>query len=170
MRPACRTGRDERRIKCRRIKAWLHEAITSRFGPDADWVQHHIAGCPRCQKRFIYTGKVNLALSLLKSQPHNVDLLKRANTQAIAVLKHSLQAATKAQKLKSILPEPKLSERCKVYNRSIGNVAACITILLFAKIGVFSFMDNFQTRGQEVIKQYYISQVGEDLANEIFTI
>jgi hypothetical protein len=109
-------------------------------------------------------------MSLLKSQPHSVDLLKRANTQAIAVLKHSLQQAPEAVKLKAILPEPKLLERCRVYDRSITNVAACIAVLLFTKIGVFSFMENFQNQGQQVIKQYYISQVGEDLANEIFTV
>jgi hypothetical protein len=36
------------------------------------------------------------------------------------------------------------------------------------KIGVFSSMDTFQSQGQKVIKQYYASRVGEDLADEIF--
>jgi hypothetical protein len=95
-------------------------------------------------------------------------LLMRANTQAIGVLKHSLRRAPKARKLKVILPEPKLMERFGKYGHSIVNTAACITILLLMKIGVFSSMDKFHTQGQKVYRQYYTRQVGEDLANEIF--
>jgi hypothetical protein len=67
-----------------------------------------------------------------------------------------------------MLPEPKLLERCGKYSHSAANVAACIAILLLMKIGVFSSMDMFQTQGQKVIKQYYASRVGDDLADEIF--
>lgn len=155
--------------KCRRIRAWLHKAIISRFHVDADWVQNHIANCPRCNRRLVNVGKVNLALSAMKSQPHKLDLLMRANTQAIGVLKHSLRRAPKAQKLKAMLPEPKLFEKCGKYAHSTANVAACIAILLLMKIGIFSSMDKFQTQGQKVVEQYYASQVGEDLADEVFS-
>jgi hypothetical protein len=30
-------------------------------------------------------------------------------------------------------------------------------------------MNNFQNQGQKVIRHYYSRQIGEDLANEIFT-
>jgi len=162
-------GQDSRVNKCRQIRARLRKAIRSHFGPEADWVQNHIANCPRCQRRFASVGKVNLALSLMKSQPHNLDLLMRANAQAIGVLKHSLREAPKAKTLKNIQPEPKLLERCSMYKSSAANVAACIAILFLMKIGVFSFMDKFQSEGQKVVKQYYVNQVGEDLANDIFT-
>jgi len=155
--------------KCRQIRAWLYKAISSRINLDTDWIQNHIANCPRCQQRFAAIGKVNLALSVIKSQPHNLDLLMRANTQAIRALKHSLQQAPKAQKLRTMLPEPKLLERWGKYAHSTANVAACITILLLMKIGVFSSMDKFQTEGQKVIRQYYASHVGKDLTDEIFT-
>jgi len=164
-----KTIANQRPSKCRQIRAHLHKAIRSHFGPDADWVQNHIGNCPRCQRRFASIGKVNLALSLVKSQPHKLDLLMRANTQAIGVLKRSLREAPKANTLKNMQPEPSLLERCSVYKRSVANVAACITILFLMKIGVFSFMDKFQTEGQKVITQYYVNQVGEDLANDIFT-
>jgi len=154
--------------KCRRIRCWLSEAISRHFDPDADWLQSHIANCPRCQRRLVSYGKVNLALSAIKSQPHKLDLLMSANAQAVGVLKHSLRQAPKARKLRTMLPEPKLLERCGKYSRSAVNVAACIAILLLMKIGVFSSMDMFQTQGQKVIKQYYASRVGEDLADEIF--
>ena len=154
--------------KCRQIRTWLHEAISSRINLNTDWIQNHIANCPRCQQRFAAIGKVNLALSVIKSQPHNLDLLMRANTKAIKTLKHSLQQSPKTQKLRTMLPEPKLLERWGKYAHSTANVAACITILLLMKIGVFSSMDKFQSEGQKVVKQYYASHVGDDLTNEIF--
>ena len=158
--------------KCRSIRSWLYQAVSplqADIGPDADWVQNHIANCPRCRRRLAAAGKVNLALSLIKSQPHNLDLLMRANTQAIGVLKHSLRNCHKANKLKTILPEPTLFEKCGKYKTSIANVAACIAILFLMKVGVFSSMDKFQTQGQKAVKNYYASQIGEELADEIFS-
>lgn len=155
--------------KCKKVRNWLYKVINTRVSLDANWVQSHIASCPRCQRRFAAIGKVNLALSIIKSQPHKLDLLKRANAQAIGVLKHSLREAPKAQKLKKIMPEPKLLERLGKYNHSAVNAAACITILLLMKVGIFSSMEKFQTEGQKIVKDYYAKQVGQDLADEIFT-
>jgi hypothetical protein len=154
--------------KCRRIRAWLYTAISRSFGPEAIWLNEHIMRCPRCQQRLIRCGKVNLALSFIKSQPHGLDLLMRANSQAIAVLKHSLRREPKAQELEKKIPEPEMLERCNKYGHSIANLAACIIILLLMKIGVFSSMDQFHNQGQKVMKQYYTRQVGEDLADEVF--
>lgn len=154
--------------KCRRIRTWLYAAMRRRLGGETGWVHDHIVNCPRCRRRLASWGKVNLALSFMKASPHSLDLLMRANTQAIRTLKHSLRDEPKAQKLKAILPEPKLMERCGRYGQSLGNLAACITILLLMKIGVFSSMGTFQTEGQEVMRQYYAKQVGKDLAEEVF--
>lgn len=154
---------------CRSIRVWLFNAVNNRIGLGADWVQNHIADCPKCQRRLAYVGKVNLALSIIKSQPHNLDLLMRANTQAIGVLQNSLRNVPKAQKLKAMLPEPKLLERCAKYKHSIANVAACITILFMMKIGIFSSMGKLQSQSQKIYKQYYATQGGEELANEIFS-
>ena len=154
--------------KCRRIRAWLYTAVSRNFGPEAIWLNEHIKHCPRCQKRLIYYSKVNLALSFMKNKPHELDLLMRANTQTIAVLKHSLRRQPKAQELEKKLPEPKMIERYSKYGRSIANIAACFVILLLMKIGVFSSMGQFQNQGQRVMKQYYARQAGEDLAEEVF--
>ena len=93
----------------------------------------------------------------------------RANAQAIGVLKHSLREAPKARKLKVMQPEPKLLERWSKYKHSAANAAACIAILFLMKTGVFSSMDKFQTEGQKAIRQYYAAQVGQDLADELFS-
>jgi hypothetical protein len=101
--------------KCRQIRKWLYITFSRHFGPEANCLNNHIIHCPRCQRRLISCSKVNLALSFIKSQPHNLDLLMRANAQAVAVLKHTLREEPKAQELKRKLPEPKLLERCGKY-------------------------------------------------------
>jgi len=140
--------------KCKRIRTWLYKSVNSRFGLEANWVQKHIAECPRCTRRLAAVGRVSLALSLLM----------RANAQAIGVLKHSLRQAPKALKLKKTLPAPRLLERWGKYGHSLANIAACIFILLLMKVGVFSSADRLQSEGEKAVKQYYASQVGEDLA------
>ncbi len=153
---------------CRRVRIWLRKAISTHFGPNAGWLQCHIAKCPRCQRRLIPYAKIHLAISTIKSQPHKLDLLMCANAQAIGVLKHKLQKAPEAEKLRKILPEPKLLEKCRKYSHSSSNVAACIAVLLLMKLGVFSSMDMFQSKSQGAIRQYYAGRVGKDLADEIF--
>ncbi len=154
--------------RCSKTRALLHRALSRSIGLDADWVRNHIAACPKCQRRFAAIGKVNLALSMIKSQPQKLNLLMRANRQAIGVLKHSLRQAPKAEKLRDAQPEPKLMDRCSKYSHSAANVAACAAILFLMKVGVFSSMGRFQSQGKEVVQQYYAAQAGQDLADEIF--
>jgi hypothetical protein len=40
--------------------------------------------------------------------------------------------------------------------------------LFLMKIGIFSSVEKFHSEGQKVLKQYYVKNVGQDLANEIF--
>lgn len=154
--------------KCKQIRNKLYSALGKHLSPDASWLQKHIAQCPRCQKRFNSINKVNLALSCMKSQPHSLDLLKHANIQTIGVLKHSLREEPKAQKLRNILPEPKLFERMAKYFQPSANLAVCVLVLVLMKMSVFSSMSKVQTQGQKAMKQYYVARVGEDLAEDIF--
>ena len=155
--------------KCRRIRTLLYTVAGKRLGPDAGWFQKHVAGCPRCRRRLASFQRVDLAFSLVKTQPHKLDLLMRANARAIAVLKHSLRAEPEAQKLKTKLPEPKLLEMCRGCGHSVVNAAACMAILLLMKTGVLSSMNRFHSTGEKTIKQYYAKRIGEDLAGEIFS-
>jgi len=154
--------------KCRRTRGWLSKAISRRFNPDAHWLQKHIATCPRCQRRFVSYGKINLAISAIKSQPHKLDLLMCANEQTIGVLKHSLRRAKQAGKLKTIQPEPKFLEKYIRYSSSVLNVAACMAILFLMKFGAFSSFNKLHSQGQNVMKKYYTNRIGEDLADEVF--
>lgn len=155
--------------RCRKVKTWLFESLANRIGPEAGWVQKHMADCPRCQRRLAAVSKVHLGLSMIKAQPHSLDLLMRANTKAVGVLRHSLREQPKAQKLRTARPEPKLSQKCGKYAHSAANTAACITILFLAKVGILGSMSKFQSEGQEAVKQYYASQVGQDMSDEIFS-
>ena len=153
---------------CRCIRTRVRSAMNKHFGPEARWFRSHIAHCPRCQRRLVSTGKVHLALSFIKTQPHELDLLKRANEKTISVLKHSLQQEPKAQKLRTGLPEPKPLDRYGKYGFSIGSLAACIAVLILMRVGVLSSMDTVQNGGRKVIKRYYVRQIGQDLADEVF--
>jgi len=157
---------------CRRIGAWLYSIMNRHFGPDANWLRGHIADCPRCQRRLVASGKVHLALSFMKTQPHELGLLMRANKQAVSVLKHSLRQEPKAQELKAGFSSTKPLQKYRKFGKygfSIGSLAACIAVLFLMKIGLFSSVDTVHNKGRRVIKQYYVRNVGQDLADDVFT-
>jgi hypothetical protein len=161
--------RSEKIQNCRSFRYWIADLLGSRFSITDPWIQNHIAYCPRCQKRLSGFNRVALSLSLLKSQPHKTDLLRRANQQALGVLQCSLRETPQAQKLKAIQPEPTRIDRLKIYTRPVGNAAACLAVLLLMRMGIFSSMQKFQTEGEDVMKQLYAKNLGEDLTNDIFT-
>ena len=152
----------------RRIAEWFYKAVNSRFGLESAWVQDHISQCPRCQRRLASLGRVNLAFSLIKSQPHNIDLLMRANSRAISVLKHSLRYSIKAEKLKKIKPEPTMRDKFSRYQGSVVNAAACIAILLLMKTGFANSAKKVEDQSRSILKNYYARQVGQEMADEIF--
>ncbi|MGA2094521.1 MAG: hypothetical protein ABSH16_14140 [Sedimentisphaerales bacterium] len=154
---------------CRQLRNRVFRLLANSFTLDQCWIQNHIANCPRCQKRMANLGKVELAISLLKSQPHDIDLLRRANTQAIGVLKHSTRTMAKAEQLRNVRPDLNIFEKCSKYKRPIGNVAACIAIAFLAKSGLFNSAQKFETGGHKALEHYYASNAGEDIARDIFT-
>jgi len=153
---------------CRRIRRRLADSMLRRLGPEAPWVQRHVAHCPRCQKRLAALSRVDMALSVIKSRPHRLDLLRRANSAAVRMLNHSLREAREAAALQQARPEPCLLERCGRYRGSLTNVAACVAILFLTKAGIFSSFGEARTRGEAALKHYYAAQAGEDVAREIF--
>lgn len=155
---------------CKRIRARFYSAMNKYFGTESRWLRGHIARCPRCRQRLIDSGKVHLALSFMKAQPHRLDLLTRANQQTVGVLKHSLREEPKAQELKTKRPEPRPFEKYRRYGFSFGSLAACLAILILMKVGVFSSMDTVQVKGRKVMKQYYARNVGRELAEDVFPV
>ncbi|OQA03395.1 MAG: hypothetical protein BWY69_00493 [Planctomycetes bacterium ADurb.Bin401] len=154
---------------CRDLRSRLGKILSSLISFEAAWVQNHIVNCPKCQKRFASIGKVHLALTLLKSRPHNLDLLRNANIQTIDTLAHSVRNTAKADKLRTARPEPKFSEKLIPLRGSLVNTAACITILFLLKTGIFNSMNKFQTGSQKVMQNYYEKQLGPEFSDEIFS-
>jgi anti-sigma factor RsiW len=154
--------------RCGRIRRRLLDGVNHRLGPEARWVQRHVANCPRCQKRLAALTKVNLALSAIKSQPHQLDLLMKANTAAVKMLSHALRREAQDRRLEEAKPEPCVMEKFLGRRYAIVNVAACVAILFLTKAGIFSSLDKARAQGREVMKHYYTAQVGEDLASEVF--
>ena len=158
----------DKKSMCGQVRQGLAESIASRIMAQPGWIAQHITTCPKCRRRLSGFNRVSLALWLMKSRPHRLDLLSRANSQAIGVLQRSLRSLPKADRLRTARPEPKLRERCAKYSRSIGNAAACAAVLLLMRLGVLSSMARFQDEGQEAVKQYYAHHLGDDLADEVF--
>ena len=155
--------------KCKRIRYRLIRSVSQRLSTNNPWIMSHIANCPRCQQRMGRMGKVDFVFSLLKSQPHRSDLLMKANTGAIGVLKHSLRNIPKAQKLKHTHPEPIWPQRYSKYILPVANAAACIIVVILMKTGIFSSMDRFKRQGNTAMKHYYAKHLDEQSVNDIFT-
>ena len=155
--------------RCRRLREWFGKLIAEKLILNRRWIQNHIENCPKCRQRIAQLGRVDLALSLLKSEPHSIELLMRANTQAISVLKHALRKSAQAGKLRQARPEPGILEVCAKYKRPLFNAAACIIIAVLMKVSVFSSGSRFQAQSQKAVENYYAKNIGDDLAREIFT-
>ncbi len=150
-----------------KVQPWRVFARTP-FDLEAEWVQAHVARCSRCQRRFSAYGRVQLGLSLIKSEVHSLDLLSRANAATLGVLKHSPRDAPQAEHLKSALPRPRLMERLSLLSQPILQTAACAAILLLSKVGLYSSIENAQKQGQRAVRQYYDDRLGKDMADDVF--
>jgi len=140
----------------------MAKAVGDRLIINSDLLHNHIANCPRCQRRLSGYSQVSLGLTLIKSQPHQPDLLSRANCLAVKYLKRSLRDTPKANILKQAKPRPTWLERCSRYTHSIGNAAACFAILLLLRAGIFSSMGQLQNKGTNAVNQYYRHHLGDD--------
>jgi hypothetical protein len=143
-------------------------ALSRRIGPDAAWVRRHVAVCPRCRARLYGWRRVELTMRILKSQPHCLNLLQRANASTIKMLKHDLREAPQAQELVATKSEPSLLERSIRYRHWSTNVAACFVILFLAKCGLFTSLDRVTSGSERFVRSYYASRAGDDLAQEVF--
>lgn len=150
------------------IRKRLGDLAQRRFGSCAPWVRRHVANCPTCRRRLAGLVRVEIAMSLVKSQPHQFDLLTRANGAAIRMLSQRLRQSEQAERLKEAQPESSVAGRSAGSPGAFANVAACIAILMLAKVGVFASLDKARTRGEAAMRQYYTTRAGEDLADEVF--
>ena len=153
---------------CRRTRQWFVGALRRGLGPEAGWVQRHIAHCPRCRKRAAAWRRVELALRIVKARPHRLGLLQKANAEAVRLLSHDLREEAQAREMIGSRLESPFLTRAVRGRHQMTNVAACIAILFLSKSGLFRSLDRLGAGSEAWVRQYYASQVGDDLAGEVF--
>lgn len=153
---------------CKNIRGRLQEAIANRLDLADGWLVGHIANCPRCRQRLNRLGRVDLAFSLLRTQPHHLNLLMKANTQAIGVLKHSLRDMPKAEKLRHAVPDLNWLQRQIRHSSPVINAAACIAVIVLLKMGVFASMQDIQKQGETVVRGYYAKHLDGETVDDLF--
>ena len=151
---------------CGPARRGLLEALIDRLGVSLA-LRRHMESCPRCQRRASRAARLSLALVMLRTQAHGGDLLLRANRKAIAMLKRNVRDLPQAERLRTVLPRPKLHQRLLASGQSVLNAAACVIVLLLLRAGVISSMTKVHDEGKQVLHQYYASQLGEEMADEI---
>lgn len=153
---------------CRRLRAapdGFWKRIKQRL---AERCASHIASCPRCQKRLANTGRVEMALCLMRMQPHQTDLLSKANTAALKYIKRSLRQTPSAERLRTAVPGPgRFAKTAPLLDRLI-NVAACLFIVLMVRAGMMSKMFEIREQGEKVIERYYAKNLDAQLYEDIF--
>ncbi len=134
----------------------------NRIDFESPWVQRHIAGCTRCQRRFAHLGRVNLALSLLKSESQPLGLMTKANKATVQVLQRAVRETPAALNLKTALPNPTVFDHLRMARYQIGNLAACVSLLVLSKLGMFSSLAACQAEGKKAMEQYYAQYLDDE--------
>ena len=134
---------------------------------ESPWIQRHIAGCPRCQRRFAHLSRVNLAFSLLRSQSQPLTLMTEANQRTVRVLQKAVRQTSQALDLKTALPNPTIWDHLRMARYHIANMAACVTLLVLFRMGIFSTIQNAENRGRKAMYQYYAQHLGTDISDEL---
>jgi hypothetical protein len=153
---------------CKRIRNTIPTLWNSFRGRLAERFEDHIAHCPRCQRRLALNNRVEIGLCLLRSQPHNPDLLARANQSALNVLKLSLRNAPAAGHLRQVRPEPLWFDAHRPVIERILNVAACLFIAVIIRVGIVSDFNHVKQDGTKVLQKYYANNLDPGLCREIF--
>lgn len=153
---------------CRTIrqkKSSLMDTICNRVF--VSFLRRHIEHCPRCSRRLMDLNRVYWALLLTRTQSHRQDLLARANTAALHMLKHGLRNAPNAEPLLTAKPEPAWFIRNSAVLEKVFNVAACLLVVSMIKIGATSFLKNVHQDGTKVVHNYYSRNLGQDMADDL---
>lgn len=155
------------RHHCRSIKMRLAETFLDRLENSTGAMQRHLAECPRCRRLARGSARLKLAMHMLKTQPHDADLLMKVNTRAIGVLKHSLRNLPQAEKLRCARPRVPMYARVGKYLEPATRAAACLVILLVVRMGIFTAMTKFQDEGKKAVEKYYARHLDQDMLEDL---
>lgn len=131
-------------------------------------LHEHIATCPRCRKRLVGIGRVELALQLLQTQPHSLTLLQQANLRALHMLRHRERFSQKADMLRQARPQPNWTQRNTKRLEKLLSMAACLMVIFLMKVGVFSSLRQIREDGQTAMRNYYARNLDEEMMGQLF--
>lgn len=131
-------------------------------------LRDHIASCPRCQKRLLKMGRVELALQLILSQPHSLTLLQEANLRALKMLRRQERFSPKADALRQATPQPDWTVRHTKRLEKLLGVAACLAVICLIKIGVFSSLKEIRDDSQTAMRNYYARNLDQETIGQLF--
>ena len=106
--------------------------------------------------------KTDLALCLLKAQPHRLDLLMRANKRALAMVTRTARDSTQAEAICHMLPKPTAMDWMRKYAQAAANAAACLLVLVLVRVGFTSSVSRFQRNSEQAVRQLYQQHLGGD--------
>lgn len=106
--------------------------------------------------------RVMLALDLIKSQRHNIDLNARANQGFIENFRNKLRQTAQARKLCALRKDLPLWQRAYYYNSWMLNLAACFLLVFVAKMNFSVLTRTSVNFSEEKMSQVYARQCGGD--------
>ena len=154
--------------KCSRGRRSLTALAHSTGDAMPNWLQRHLAACPRCRKRAVAMGRAAMGMLLVKTHVQPTDLLMHANQRATAVLSRRIRDLPSARKLRRARPAPSLAMRLTKYTQSIAHAAACLAAMVLLRMGLFQSASKLHDRSAEAIENYYTRQLDQDIVDDLF--
>ncbi|MBN1554419.1 MAG: hypothetical protein JXA11_06715 [Phycisphaerae bacterium] len=146
---------EKTRARCQSFRLRVLEAIHDQLDISNGWMRRHVAECPRCRRLLRGVRRLDVAMLMVKSQPHRMNLLARANRGAIAVLNFKLRNLPQADTLRVAQPRPTLLQRFRRYSQALTHAAACLAFLLLLRMGIFNSMRDFHDQSARAVDNYY---------------
>ena len=128
----------------------------------------HVAHCPRCQKRLAAMQRVELSLCLMRTQPHTMELLGKANTSALKYLTRTSRQTACAEQLRCATHQPHRLEKASPMLERLINVAACLFVVLMIRVGLTNKMFQIKEQGTKVMENYYARNLDPQLFEDVF--
>ena len=106
--------------------------------------------------------RVALALDIIKSRSHDLDLTARANQGFIQNFRDKLRQTAQARKLCAMRPDLPLWQRAMYYNSWMVNMAACFLLVFLARINFSGMTAKSVDYSQQKMYNIYAKQCGND--------
>ncbi|RPI64170.1 MAG: hypothetical protein EHM48_01285 [Planctomycetaceae bacterium] len=143
----------DKTIPCGSVRRWLADTMNERFDI-AGRLRRHVEQCPRCRERMMRNARLRLAMQLLKAQPQPMNLLLECNRLAIACLKRDVRELPLARNLRTCLPKVPLRVRLTAQFQAVTSAAACLLVLLLARMATISMADKVHDQSKQAMEQY----------------